>query len=74
MFFFGSGKSTIFNKLSKATIKREEWEEQLEKEKLCEHAHHRLADAKKTNKNLVKARNDQWSRHIITNDVSYCLL
>ena len=71
--FLGSGKSTIFNKLSQATTKREEYEEQRKKQKLSEHSSiHSIDDNKKSKKKSLKAENDQWSRHMITNDVSYC--
>ncbi|CAF3614052.1 unnamed protein product, partial [Rotaria socialis] len=72
----GTEKSTIFNKLSQAATKREEFGKQRNVLKTTDKLlHHALDEEKLTKKKAGKTQKDQYSRHMITNDSkSYSLL
>jgi hypothetical protein len=71
VWFSGSGKSTIFNKLSQATTKREEFEKQRKMLRSSDDPLYDYAvDEKKPKKKVGEVRKDGLSRHFVTNDVS----
>ncbi|CAF3491290.1 unnamed protein product [Rotaria socialis] len=65
----GTEKSTIFNKLSQAATKREEFGKQRNVLKTTDKLlHHALDEEKLTKKKASETQKDQYSRHMITND------
>lgn len=73
--FSGSGKSTIFTKLTQATNKREKFEAKRQASTLPDSIIDNNVGKKKqaTKKNDEKEKHD-WTRHSITNDVICILL
>ncbi len=75
VWFLGSGKSAIFNKLSQATTKREEYEKRRKMlQSSDDPVYPAVNNEKKKKKKMIETQKDELSRHTVTNDVSYHLL